>query len=67
MSNKIKQLQSNSIKTLASIFEVIKKQPKGFVLGVGIGIFFTGPFPGGMAIGLIGIGTIAGSFFVKEQ
>ena len=62
----IEKLKNKASKLFQSLLDTIKQEPKGFVFGLGVGVLFTGPFPGGLVIGLLGIGIIFGSMFVKK-
>lgn len=67
MNPEIEKVKEKATDVANETIKSIKRQSKGFILGLGVGVLLTGPFPGGVVIGIIGIGLIlGGALFIKE-
>lgn len=67
MNPEIEKVKEKATDVANETIKSIKRQSKGFILGLGVGVLLTGPLPGGVVIGIIGIGLIlGGALFIKE-
>ena len=68
--NQIEEIKRSVVGTIGGVvgdlWETAKTQSRGFILGFGIGVLLTGPFPGGVVIAIIGAAIIGSSIFIKK-